>query len=149
MYNKTLENDVILQYGNRVIQTPEGKISLNELMHAEEDTFGDSIEYIYNNNVKVATDSRDFTDKGIVVYRHKKDKALITGCVTKYFQPKKSYWKLNNKSSCQDVAKAYGIPDNYGSCFRCFKNCITTGCKLKYPARVQKLVDKVVDSYDD
>lgn len=148
MENISAENDVILQYGNRVFKTPEGKISLNEMLYSLVKDFNDVDDYLYNTSIKIASDSKAFTDKGIIAFRHNKDKALITGCITKYFQPKNTYWKLNNKSRCEDVARAYDICIHSGDCVQCFKECISNNRRLKYPARLQKLADEIIDSYD-
>lgn len=148
MENISAENDVILQYGNRVFKTPEGKISLNDLLYGEEKNSDDFTDYIYNTSVKIASNSKDFTGKGIVIYRQNKDKALATGCIMKYFQPKSTYWKLNNKSRCEDIARAYDIRINSRDCVQCFKECISNNRRLKYPARLQKLADEIIDSCD-
>lgn len=148
MENISVENDVILQYGNRVIKTPEGKISLNDLLCGEVEDFEDISDYIYNTNVKIVYNSKNFIDKGIIVCRQNKDKVLVTGCITKYFQPRNTYWRLNDKSRCEDIAKAYGIRINSNNCIQCFKECISNNRRLKYPAKLQKFADKIVDSYD-
>lgn len=148
-----LENDVIMQYGRRTFKAPEGKFTLNEVIHAQRGNFAGYNDCIYNHMAKVVIDSRSYVDKGFVIFRHNKNKPLFTGCVMKFINPKESYWKFNNKSSCQEAWKAYNIPINRNAlsecCVGCVTLCLKSDLKLKYPAKLQKLADRIIDSYDD
>ena len=58
-------------------------------------------------------------------------------CVWKYFEPPKSYYRLNAKSDCGFVRRAMGLPRRYhAACSDCLLQCLRARLKIK-PSKVR------------
>ena len=66
------------------------------------------------------------------MYSHKPSKKTITlQCVAKYFEPNESYYRFNERSSCEYVKKGLGLTFRGCNCKYCLQECILRGYRIK------------------
>lgn len=59
-------------------------------------------------------------------------KHFVLGCAKEYFEPEKSYYKLNRTSRCPYVKRALDVPDGINEdCKKCLASCIQRGLRMK------------------
>ena len=76
-----------------------------------------------------------FLVKGKNLLVHKATgKHIALSCVKKYFEPSKSYYHLDERSTCEFVQHAMQF--HASNCVECFKKCIDTNHKIK-PVKIR------------
>jgi hypothetical protein len=100
--------DVIEAYGCRVI----------EGLDADEITAEDTSILEFAENTK-----RDILHKP-------SGKRITLGCASKYFEPTQSYYRFNDRSSCDYVRKGLNAVSCL-DCKDCIEKCITSRLKIK------------------
>ncbi len=68
---------------------------------------------------------------GLVAHKPS-EKRFVLECAKEYFEPEKSYYKLNRTSRCPYVQRALGVQaDVHEDCKQCLASCITRKLRMK------------------
>lgn len=111
---KTENINIFEEYGNRLIEGIDRK----DL----DDAFNRPNE---NNLLTVSNQKR-------CLIHNPTGRKIILDCVYKYFEPEKKYYKLDDKSTCTFIRKAFDIQERYvDNCDICFAECLKNKNKIK------------------
>ena len=95
-----------------------------------------TIENLSLQEIKQALDNAEYKSArghgGGLIISSKDNLPVFIQCVKAYFEPEKSYYHLNENSTCPFVQNALGIKDNINlSCAFCLQSCIVHNLKVK------------------
>lgn len=102
--------EVISAYSNRIIEGVDKGILLEKLKNGFFKSVGSN-------------------EHGVIVLLGNQQEVLLD-CVCKYFEPIKSYWKLQDKDGCKKKQKAFGI-GHCTSCRTCMIRCLEAKVVIK------------------
>lgn len=102
----TVTIDLLKEYNARIIEGID-EAELFNAIRGNKDT-----AFVYDNNIA----------------RHKKTGIKVSaGCIGKYYKPKKSYYRIDERSSCKYIQNAIlGSVMPSESCSMCFDMCMRT-----------------------
>ena len=105
--------DLIAEYGNRNIEGADRGDLRRALMDEPSDVFR-----------KADTDAAVFMHVAT-------GRKIQLDCVWKYFEPPKSYYRLNAKSDCRFIRRALELPHQFPICSNCLLQCLGAQLKIK------------------